>query len=39
MVKNQGAFRIMALFAFETVKSKREEQQKSMTSRLSFSNF
>ena len=32
MVKNQGAFRILSLCAFETVKIQREEKQKTMIS-------
>ena len=32
MVKNQGALRILSSTAFETVKIRREEKQKSMIS-------
>ena len=39
MVFNQGPFRILSIIAFETVKSKREENQKSMISFFKFWGF
>ena len=37
MVYNQGAFRILSSIAFETVKTKPKDKQKSMISRKHFS--